>query len=562
MIIDLSSFALNSSIVSGGGTPSWGTALGQSRPEYKFTYPDHESIIVGMLYKSVPKGKDISFAVGKGGSLLSTIENTEVQIVSIFDKVFVNGVSIGYPFIMFIVKEEGTHHAGRKSLKYPKSAVKRENGTIKHSNEIFLQKVEQKLGMTANACWFVYKIEIWNQEELHLFAKIVDSKNSKSYPDAATRKLEWLNLLDEKTKQAIASQNNAGAPVLPPSNTQTSNVTSFEQKIYYGVPGCGKSHFIENKLAGKDEKTCPRVVFHPEYTNTDFIGQILPSVDANGKVDYSFTPGPFTLVLLKACANLNIAYYLIIEEINRGNAAAIFGEVFQLLDRKSDGWSKYSVVNRDIIDYVQKIIDGKITNALISKDEASRALDHLKNGIRLPQNLSILATMNSSDQNVFTLDNAFQRRFDMELIPNKFADDLDVAPETEEKKLAKKQRDAKIDLLGISWSTFQVEINKLIAKLSKERGLSSMEDKRIGCWFVKNDGKDSSCIPTDSFANKVLKYLWDDAFKFDREKIFEKKYESLESLINAFKAGHTIFLSSILKNMGAKVAETEVSEED
>ena len=126
-------------------------------------------------------------------------------------------------------------------------------------------------------------------------------------------------------------------------------------------------------------------------------------------------------------------------------------------------------------------------------------------GIRLPPNLSLLATMNTSDQNVFTLDNAFQRRWDMLLVKNK-CDDT-------------KQMDATISVNGqtVTWKNFQQTINAVIGEKSNESGLSSMEDKRLGCWFVKAENK---TISKEVFANKVLKYLWDDAFKFCHQEIF------------------------------------------
>ena len=326
--------------------------------------------------------------------------------------------------------------------------------------------------------------------------------------------------------------------------------TQNQQVIYYGVPGCGKSHCIEEETKDYPNELKPRVVFHPEYTNADFIGQILPIVkdipDDSGaiqesKIGYDFIPGPFTSILLKACANLNRSYCLIIEEINRGNAAAIFGDIFQLLDRGDDGWSKYSVINRDILNYLKKL--SKETEQyyadILTPQEASSVLKLLESGLKLPPNLSILATMNTSDQNVFTLDNAFQRRFGMKLIKNEFEDN----------KESQTQKNALIDGAktsegpsDISWFKFQTEINKKISEVSRERGLSSMEDKRLGCWFVKNnEGK----ISAEDFVNKILKYLWDDAFKFDREAIFAKSYDSLETMISDYsEKGFDIFESN------------------
>ena len=320
--------------------------------------------------------------------------------------------------------------------------------------------------------------------------------------------------------------------------------TSPEQIIFYGVPGSGKSHEIKHKLETEYEIPeqqqdvfVERTVFHPEYTNADFIGQIMPKL-VQGKTDFVFKPGPFTSILKKALCDSQNRYVLIIEEINRGNAAAIFGELFQLLDRIDDeskktshekelntygkGWSEYFVMNSEINNYIRDSDDAFDGKAL----DINGIHFSANTGIRLPPNLSILATMNTSDQNVFTLDNAFQRRWDMKLIENVFGN-------TEEET---NQRNAFVDSAKqITWEKFQTAINIKIGKMSEDAGLSSMEDKRLGCWFVKavKQGNDY-IISKDLFAEKVLKYLWDDAFKFCREKVFNN-YTNLESLTRDFK---------------------------
>ena len=302
------------------------------------------------------------------------------------------------------------------------------------------------------------------------------------------------------------------------------------QIIYYGVPGCGKSNKIREQLKDVSEKNKVRVVFHPEYTNAEFIGQILPKV--NGHVTYEFTPGPFTQIIKRAYLNPNEQFYLVIEEINRGNAAAIFGDTFQLLDRLkagetdslgndpanaavntfTEGWSQYFVQNDDVNAYIRGT-ENSIQIGNIRFD--------LNTAIRLPPNLSILATMNTSDQNVFTLDNAFQRRFDMELVRNEF--DLT-------KPAVNAQYNAEIDDTGMKWGQFWGWINAKITATLK--GLSSTEDKRLGVWFVSNVG---GIIDDKVFAEKVLKFLWDDVFKFKRPQVFAEGIDTLEKLINSFE---------------------------
>ncbi|MBQ7159400.1 MAG: AAA family ATPase [Treponema sp.] len=322
-----------------------------------------------------------------------------------------------------------------------------------------------------------------------------------------------------------------------------------KQIIYYGVPGSGKSHAVDG-LVKKLEKQTPvdgvkyvrRVVFHPEYTNADFIGQILPTMDS-GELKYKFTPGNFTKILKDAYKNPQKNFALVIEEINRGNAAAIFGDIFQLLDRlnsnESDysandqftynaGWSKYSIDNIDIIHYIFQNKEGKFEPLYLKFGEQALHINY-NTGIRLPPNLSLLATMNTSDQNVFTLDNAFQRRWDMQLVPNECADTNQMKATITVTKANQ----------TITWENFQQTINEVIGEKSNEGGLSSMEDKRLGCWFIKaENGK----IDTELFANKVLKYLWDDAFKFCHQDVFESDIKNFEELQKRFlEKGFDVF---------------------
>lgn len=292
----------------------------------------------------------------------------------------------------------------------------------------------------------------------------------------------------------------------------------LQQTIYYGVPGSGKSYKIDEITKNLSEEQKIRVVFHPEYTNADFVGQILPCLTSDG-IEYRFKAGPFSKILKKAYQNPNKPHYLIIEEINRGNAAAIFGDLFQLLDRDSEGWSSYEIENLDINSFIRSK-DSTYSDAKIESSVNVGGYTWTENtGIRLPPNLSLLATMNTSDQNVFTLDNAFQRRWDMELVPNSCSDSTQM-----QAKISVKEK-------TITWESFQSKINEVIAEKGNESGFSSMEDKRLGCWFIKNNEKG---IDPEKFANKVLKYLWDDAFKFNRSEIFIDEVKNFEELKNLF----------------------------
>lgn len=308
--------------------------------------------------------------------------------------------------------------------------------------------------------------------------------------------------------------------------SQEDRVKGGTNILLYGVPGAGKSHTIETNYCN-DFSLMERVVFHPDYMNTDFVGQILPTVKGEGdekEITYDFTPGPFTRVLNKAINDPSKHYYLVIEEINRGNAPAIFGEIFQLLDRESDGTSSYKITNYNI------------ANEVFGKKETP---------IFIPSNLSILATMNTADQNVFTLDTAFQRRWNMKIIEN------DVTKADHAK--------AKILDTTVTWEKFNTVINEQI--ITSGAATLSSEDKRLGSYFVtedvikyfsieidKNEISEKYNINLDNtqkletvikdlnsrFGDKVIKYLWDDVFKFSRDDLFEPNYKSLEKVLYDF----------------------------
>ena len=356
------------------------------------------------------------------------------------------------------------------------------------------------------------------------------------------------------------------------------------QIIYYGVPGCGKSHRVDqdinNKLAEHNvadkEYHKVRCVFHPEYSNADFVGQVYPFVNPDGHgVDYRFKPGPFADVVRRAYHEPSKPFFLIIEEINRGNADAIFGEMFQLLDRikpgdgpdKSteniyqSGWSSYGVSNTDVNAYIrQKTTDEEEIKAKRQKNESLIEIEinfqrddcvHIvvDNGkreertqelhcswttaIRLPPNLSIYATMNTSDQNVITMDNAFQRRFKSRMIRN----DLKNAA----------QYNIKIEGTNVYWGAFRDWIND---KILSTPGISKADDKCLGGWFISTsvemkDDKGNVTkfkdIKREDFAEKVIKYLWDDVFKRNTATVIFKKgsgngeFKSLSELIDAFE---------------------------
>lgn len=298
-------------------------------------------------------------------------------------------------------------------------------------------------------------------------------------------------------------------------NKTTKGIIPSTNILLYGVPGCGKSFYVEKNYESKvQEGFTIRVVFHPDYTYSDFVGQLMPVLKEvknaqdvkEEKLQYDFVPGPFTRILQLAEIHKDQQCLLIIEELNRGNAPAIFGEIFQLLDRNDDGTSKYAIYNREI------------SKELYDNEQQEKPNEPIK----LPPNLTIVATMNTSDQNVFTMDTAFQRRWQMKHIPNRFTgDSLDEKTITHVAK--------HLPNSDISWGVFAQTVNKKMH--TANLGFGGTDDKSLGVYFATDNDLDDA----ERFAEKVLKYLWDDAFKLGRQALFSNCSEGLSSVIEAYE---------------------------
>ena len=277
------------------------------------------------------------------------------------------------------------------------------------------------------------------------------------------------------------------------------------QQIYYGAPGTGKSYKI-NEIT-KSTKNFTRTTFHPDSDYSTFVGCYKPTMEPTGtivggkeqtKISYSYVAQAFLQAYTAAWKNTNEPYHLIIEEINRGNCAQIFGDLFQLLDRDENGMSSYGITpDKDIANYLRKEF---------AKSEIENA--DIKNGntMMLPSNLYILATMNTSDQSLFPIDSAFKRRWDWEYVP------IEDAGKKHYIKVGNKKYD---------WWTFIDTINNSIDHIT------GSEDKKMGYWFVKPQNNDRE-ITAKQFVGKVLFYLWNDVYKdyFDMSQcIFKIKNE-------------------------------------
>lgn len=368
----------------------------------------------------------------------------------------------------------------------------------------------------------------------------------------------------------------------PAESSRTENhllKTTGLQQIYYGAPGTGKSKTIKDLTFGE---SVIRTTFHPDSDYASFVGTYKPITeevdlrDCYGKkvidddtkevvkeerIAYKFIPQAFLDAYVKAWKKLGSSkkQYLIIEEINRGNCAQIFGDLFQLLDRNEYGFSDYPIVaDKDMQKYLEKEFAGwEITN----KDEINQLygeanmVNLIMKGERLvlPSNLYIWATMNTSDQSLFPIDSAFKRRWDWKYVPIREGRDKETnAPLNWYINTGDKQ---------YNWWSFISLVNKLIGSLTNS------EDKKLGYFFCKaKDGE----INADLFVSKVIFYLWNDVFKdygFD-----DKDFQDEEGKILSFdrfyedKNGKTnvdiAIVELFLENLGVEKASSNKEEDD
>jgi len=297
--------------------------------------------------------------------------------------------------------------------------------------------------------------------------------------------------------------------------------------IYYGAPGVGKSYKIDQIC---DENNSIRTIFHPDTQSSDFIGCLKPKMSGTDVI-YEFRPGPFTKAIVKAYSNPEIHQYLIIEEINRAAAAAVFGEIFQLLDRSASGSSVYPI----------DIIDPDMQHYLETNSPSAINAGKLK----IPSNLSLYATMNSSDQAVMPMDTAFKRRWLFEYVPIDFS-------ECPEGILSIPIREQ--DNIDVNWSDFAQVINDSL------ENKSIPEDRLLGPWFISPPELATPELAEKSLKGKLCLYLWDDVLRHNQHNIiFDNDIKNYGQLVSSFKPRMAVFSEHIEQALLDKV--TDVAED-
>lgn len=352
------------------------------------------------------------------------------------------------------------------------------------------------------------------------FLKTENSKTTISEDVLQKYKKQLLNLKIYNIDKNIIMED-AKMPETKPFTELNYKPLSKEKKyhaynrIIFGAPGTGKSFQLKQESTdGNHFANIERVTFHPDYSYGQFVGNYKPVSDDEGRIRYEYVPGPFMRTLVKALEsgkNGDSAekFLLIVEEINRAKVAAVFGDMFQLLDRTDAGDSVYEIqASEDVRRYLARELGGTKENYT---------------SIKIPNNMYIWATMNSADQGVFPMDTAFKRRWEFTYL----------SINANEKKIAIEDLpiingDAKI----IKWNILRKSINNMLLKECKVN-----EDKLLGPFFIsgevfknvckenlnkKNEDEQKKLIDAffNAFNSKVLMYLFEDAGKMHQKKLF------------------------------------------
>lgn len=530
MKVDVTSMFFNSSIEGKTATAAWGTSIGQNASKSCRIETGKEGVVdfvVGMTYKSTTNFESLD--ISKGSS------NRELLMLSSFDKVYINGNKLeDAKYHVILVKELSESHYGRLIISYAPYIT-----FEGHSNEETIELMQNALGCSPEGCWFVYDISIKNQDELHFAAVVVNPEHPMIYQGTSReRSLEWNAMIGQDVevfeipddKQVIyygcpgSGKSRKVKDIVDSINPDYVFRTTFHPDTDYSTfVGCYKplgitpkkqSYSIEELISilvelKESGTSYPMHKFAVEYyfaleglsraekenittaagltsnyvTEMDMAiaaGKHIKRNEKDSNIIYRFSPQVFTNAYVKAWEDTRKPVYLIIEEINRGNCAQIFGDLFQLLDRdKTTGKSEYPIkADKDLVAYIEKVL--------------GPGHEGIKNGeLCLPPNLIIYATMNTSDQSLFPMDSAFKRRWDWEYVSINYSKDIDSG-----KFVIEVDDDTKY-----SWIEFLESVN------DKIYDATNSEDKQMGNFFIKKS------IKANEFVNKVMFYLWNEVCK-------------------------------------------------
>ena len=583
MKVDVTSMFFNSSIEGKTATAAWGTSIGQNASKSCRIETGKEGVVdfvIGMTYKSTTNFGSLD--ISKGSS------NRELLMLSSFDKVYINGNKLeDAKYHVILVKELSESHYGRLIISYAPYIT-----FEGHSNEETIELMQNALGCSPEGCWFVYDISIKNQDELHFAAVVVNPEHPMIYQGTSReRSLEWNALIGQDVevfeipddKQVIyygcpgSGKSRKVKDIVDSINPDYVFRTTFHPDTDYSTfVGCYKplgitpkkqSYSIEELISilvelKESGTSYPMHKFAVEYyfaleglsraekenittaagLTSNYVTEMDKAIAAgrhikrnekDSNIIYRFSPQVFTNAYVKAWEDTRKPVYLIIEEINRGNCAQIFGDLFQLLDRdKTTGKSEYPIkADKDLVAYIEKVLGAGHEG--IKNDE-----------LCLPPNLIIYATMNTSDQSLFPMDSAFKRRWDWEYVPINYSKDIDSG-----RFIIEIDDDTKY-----SWVEFLESVN------DKIYDATNSEDKQMGNFFIKKS------VNAKEFVNKVMFYLWNEVCKeeYGTQRNFFRKGKDGKTefkFTELFGANQTAILNEFMTSLGVEPTNKPKPEE-
>ena len=447
---------------------------------------------LGVISKSLLK-KSTRATLGSQSTIYSIKEEPKKDILNIFDNIneikqirtvtlantdpdcLTFEMAINYLSFVLINQRDCKFHYIRRNIDLiGKTLVLFKYGGRLIGKGFFYDEIKEPVvsnGVEYNGSFLVEK------DSIGIFDNPIDLKELQEYvPDVKTLTrdqiidMKYLDEINRMIKKHICG------------------VFCYEKRnlIYFGAPGTGKSYNLNNDMK-KLTSNYERVTFHPDYSYANFVGTYKP-VPKGDSISYEYVPGPFMRSLVKSLKNPSEPFLLIIEEINRSNVAAVFGDVFQLLDRDSDNTSRYPIeATEDMKTYL--------------KTELNEDIDK----ISIPSNLFIWATMNSADQGVFPMDTAFKRRWDFKYFGINYNEQL-------------------ISNIGVELNNQFISWNDLRKAINKELLTYRInEDKLLGPFFAFNEYLDEQITVDefkDIFKNKIIMYLFEDAARSRRNDLF------------------------------------------
>ena len=439
MKLDLGSFAFGTSIEDGGGTPSWGTSLGQKKPELKFTYPGYDNIIIGMLYKSIPVDK-VFIPLGKGGRVCNSLEDEGIQLAALFDKVYINEIKINASYILVIYEDNSDSWKGRRTLKYNIKTEFRKTENEIYYNSDFINEATKALGISADASWIISDLFIENQDELHLIAGIVNPVSSEIFPNSEARKNAFKKaiatiyennpqLANIATKDPLSHKS---LHILTNCLNDTSEIPiNFVHAIrtkpfllLAGISGTGKSRVVKQMAF----ESCPDMADlrkDPTSPGNYCLIEVKPNWhDSTELLGYESKIGgdhyvltPFVKFLAKALLYPEVPFFVCLDEMNLAPVEQYFAEFLSVLESRTkiDGHivseplikasifanSKYANdLKHDIfnIGIRERQSDGvTLYDAELSEDEENVYQTLRDQGLRIPENVVIIGTVNMDE---------------------------------------------------------------------------------------------------------------------------------------------------------------------